>query len=72
MRRKRLLAQIDPQRCTGCGRCIAACPLPIIAFETQAWRKYAVLQDAPRCTGCSVCEPVCPVGAITLAQRPET
>ena len=71
MRRKRPLAQIDPQRCTGCGRCIAACPLPIIAFETHAWRKYAVMLHAPRCTGCSICEPACPVGAITLVERTE-
>ncbi|WP_342616993.1 ferredoxin family protein [Rhodoferax sp. GW822-FHT02A01] len=57
---------IDPTRCTGCGRCIAACPLPLIAFRTIEWRKFAVLQDEANCTGCRRCEARCPVGAITM------
>ncbi len=64
--RRAELAQIDAQRCTGCGRCIAACHLPIIAFATQGWRKFAVLNDAAACTGCQLCARRCPVGAIAM------
>jgi Fe-S-cluster-containing hydrogenase component 2 len=62
----RKVALISDARCSGCGRCIAVCPLPLIAFETHAWRKTAVLQDAERCTGCGKCAVHCPTAAITL------
>jgi ferredoxin len=62
-------ALISDVRCSGCGRCIAVCPLPLIAFETHAWRKTAVLQDAQGCTGCSQCAAHCPVGAIKMETR---
>jgi ferredoxin len=61
------IAHIDPARCTGCGRCISACALRLIAFETKAWKKRSVLQDLDRCTGCGECASRCPVGAISLA-----
>jgi Fe-S-cluster-containing hydrogenase component 2 len=66
MARAHAIPLIDSTRCSGCGRCIAACPLPLIAFETHAWRKTAVLQDATRCTGCKKCEVRCPIGAISM------
>ena len=69
MAHARAIPLIDAAGCTGCGRCIAACPLPLIAFETTAWRKTAVLQDADRCTGCRKCEVRCPVGAIEMVTR---
>lgn len=62
------IAHIDPARCTGCGRCISACALRLIAFETTNWKKRSVLQDTERCTGCGDCEARCPVGAINLAE----
>lgn len=61
------IAHIDPARCTGCGRCISACALRLIAFETKDWKKRSVLQDAERCTGCGDCAARCPVGAISMA-----
>lgn len=66
----RKLPLIDADRCSGCGRCIAVCPLPLIAFETHAWRKTAVLQNAGPCTGCSQCAFHCPVGAIQMTAPP--
>jgi NAD-dependent dihydropyrimidine dehydrogenase PreA subunit len=66
------LAIVDAEKCSGCGRCIAACPLPLFSFQTRAWRKTVVMQDAQHCTGCARCVPRCPVGAIamTLAAPP--
>ena len=65
----RPLPLIDPERCTGCGRCIAVCPERVLTFETQHWKKSAVLADAPSCTGCALCAARCPFDAITM-QRP--
>lgn len=62
------IAQIDPERCTGCGRCIAACDLRLIAFETRDWKKRSVVQDPERCSGCGDCASRCPVNAISLAE----
>lgn len=70
MARTPTLVQIDAGRCSGCGRCIAACHLPIFTFQTQAWRKTAVVQQGKLCTGCGKCEQRCPVGAIALHAAP--
>jgi len=61
------LPAIDPQRCTGCGRCVAACAPRVLSLETSAaWRKAAVLHQPDACTGCRVCAQRCPFEAITL------
>jgi len=67
MQREPRIPIIAPEVCTGCGRCIAACHLPLIAFKTVQWKKFAVLQDAQSCTGCQLCARRCPVKAITMA-----
>jgi ferredoxin len=65
------LPQIDPDRCTGCGRCVAACEPRVLSLETRAdWRKGAVLHDRGGCTGCSLCALRCPFEAIEM-RRPE-
>ena len=63
------LPAIDPERCTGCGRCVAACEPRVLSLETRHWRERAVLDDAAGCTGCSLCAVRCPFQAITM-QRP--
>lgn len=69
-REARRLPLIDPQRCTGCGRCVAACELHLLSLETLHWKKSSVLHDAQRCTGCSLCALHCPFDAITLQATP--
>jgi ferredoxin len=65
-RKTRRLPDIDHQRCTGCGRCVAACDLHLLSLEPVRWKKFAVLHQADRCTGCSLCALRCPFDAITL------
>lgn len=60
------LPEVDTDRCTGCGRCVAACDLHLLSLETLRWTKSAVLHASERCTGCSDCAVTCPFHAITM------
>jgi len=62
----RHLPDINPQRCTGCGRCISACGPHVLVLERQGWDKVSALTDAAACTGCHHCAWHCPFGAITM------
>ena len=57
---------IDTARCTGCGRCVAACHLHLLSLERQGWEKFSTLHESDRCTGCAACEVTCPFHAITM------
>ncbi len=56
---------VDRQRCTGCGRCVAACGEKLFTLETAGHRKHAVMISPERCSRCLRCVAECPVGAIT-------
>jgi ferredoxin len=60
------LPAIAVDRCTGCGRCVAACGPRVLSLEVEHWRKRAVLHDVDGCTGCSLCAVRCPFGVITM------
>ncbi len=60
------LPEIDPDRCTGCGRCVAVCGPHVLSLETVRWRKRAVLDEPAGCTGCTLCAVRCPFHAITM------
>ncbi len=66
------LPQIAPERCTGCGRCIGACPPKVLWLEAahpRGWGpKKSVLHDAKACTGCAQCKVVCPFDAISMVK----
>jgi len=54
----------DPDRCSGCGRCISACPERLYTFENKNNRKYALNQSPEKCTLCGRCLKACPLGII--------
>lgn len=55
---------IDTAICSGCGRCVAACPLRLISLEVSGFRKHAVLSNVRHCTGCRKCMQSCLLKAV--------
>lgn len=55
-------AQVAPDRCNGCGRCVADCPYTAVVAAPRAGdraRRVAVV-DADLCAGCGICAGACP------------
>lgn len=48
-------AQVDPQNCSGCGRCVADCPYEAVILSG---RKASVFPE--RCAACGICAGACP------------
>jgi heterodisulfide reductase subunit A len=55
------IAEIDPEKCDGCGECVEECPTSAIKIEDGK----AVITEA-LCKGCGACGGVCPTKAINL------
>lgn len=52
--------KVNEEKCTGCGDCIAECPVEAIKVEAE---KACI--DAETCVDCGACVGVCPVEAIS-------
>ena len=69
------IPKVHDKNCTGCGRCVAVCPVQAVALvgandPKQPKRKLAqVLEDA--CLGCGVCVRSCRDNAMHLEPREE-
>ena len=60
-----LVATVDPDRCTWCGKCETACPYGAIEKLSLNGREVATISEAG-CKGCGGCVPICPENAIDL------
>jgi|WetSurMetagenome_2_1015567.scaffolds.fasta_scaffold724512_2 2-oxoglutarate ferredoxin oxidoreductase subunit delta len=59
--RKRGLAQIRSEWCTGCRICVQTCPTHCIAIvESELNFNGIAVVDMHRCTGCNICAIDCP------------
>jgi NAD-dependent dihydropyrimidine dehydrogenase PreA subunit len=54
--------QLDSDRCTGCGVCLAVCPHTVFAIHD----KKAVIQDKDKCMECGACAKNCAFGALSV------
>jgi ferredoxin len=69
------LPQIELADCTGCGKCVSACPVEAMTLVSandphHPGRKQAKVDEA-LCLGCGVCARTCNMHGITLRSRPQ-
>jgi heterodisulfide reductase subunit A len=69
MKRKRIkaeaiTAEVDPEKCSGCGTCELVCPYKAISLKAMPDYKIAEV-NAVLCKGCGTCVATCPSRAIT-------
>ena len=69
------IAAIDETACSGCGKCVEACPVEALGLVTandpgRPKRKVARL-NRELCLGCAVCKAACPSGLVSLESRPQ-
>jgi len=56
-----MTAQVDTDKCTGCGLCVEICPVEAIKISGGVAEV-----DEDICIGCCACEDECPNDAITV------
>jgi 2-oxoglutarate ferredoxin oxidoreductase subunit delta len=62
---------IDPDRCKGCGLCIAVCPKKVLEISKEVNSKgyFPAYQARPEdCVFCSTCCIMCPDVAISITE----
>lgn len=60
----KLLAQVDTEKCTGCGKCANVCPTQAVRIEDEK----AQVEEG-KCLACPNCMDMCPQEAITKISR---
>jgi electron transport complex protein RnfB len=60
------IAVINADECTGCARCLPACPVDAIIGA----RRQLHTVVAEWCTGCELCVAACPMDCIPMIERP--
>jgi NAD-dependent dihydropyrimidine dehydrogenase PreA subunit len=67
------LPEVDRERCKGCGKCVAACPMEamglVSANDPRAPKRRTARLDESACLGCGVCVPACRKGGLRLVRR---
>ena len=67
------LPAVDEQRCQGCGKCVAACPISSISLRSPSpdapRRQHRPLVNEAACLGCGVCVTRCSTQAMHLVRR---
>ncbi|TFF90881.1 MAG: CoB--CoM heterodisulfide reductase iron-sulfur subunit A family protein [Promethearchaeota archaeon] len=68
-----LVAEVNPDKCIGCGKCEEVCPYKAIELidETKEFEDISIIVkkssiNSALCKGCGTCAATCPVGAIMV------
>jgi ferredoxin len=69
------LPLVAEETCTGCGKCVAACPVAAMALvsanDPQRPNARRAKLDEDLCLGCGVCVRTCAQACLSLASRPQ-
>jgi NAD-dependent dihydropyrimidine dehydrogenase PreA subunit len=57
--------KLDREKCTGCGICVACCPMDVLRLDSESGKAYAAYPLD--CVACWGCESFCPVNAIDVS-----
>lgn len=57
---------VDPDKCTGCGFCVKACPADALVIENKLSKMPE--KHINECMGCGDCTAICPEDAIVLTK----
>ncbi len=71
------VAVVDAEKCTGCGKCISACPRSIIELIPKVFKIFVACNNHERgakvkkycsvgCTACTLCVKATPSGAVAM------
>ncbi len=67
------LPEVDAETCTGCARCVDACPVDAMslvqAADSPDSRRRKASLDCDLCLGCGVCVRSCDNGGLSLKER---
>jgi len=60
------VAQVDSERCNGCGLCVRRCQFKALSFSPSTLKAYI---DPFKCFGCGLCRNPCKPDAIEMVDR---
>ena len=64
-RNYKLYSYSDPEKCIGCGRCVAVCSDSAYSAISLDDNRKSVI-DKEKCDGCGLCRGICPAEAISM------